>query len=42
MFISIIILHCCRAAVLTGRYQMRSGIYPKGIDPGDMGGTLVL
>ena len=27
-----------RAAVLTGRYQTRSGIYPKGIDPNDLGG----
>jgi arylsulfatase A len=31
---------CCpsRAAVLTGRHQIRSGIYPEGIDPGDLGG----
>ena len=27
-----------RAAVLTGRYQMRSGFYPKGLDPNDIGG----
>ncbi len=28
-----------RAAVMTGRYQMRSGFYPKGLDPGDIGGV---
>ena len=29
---------CLRAAILTGRYQMRSGIYPKVFDPDDLGG----
>lgn len=32
-------LYYCRAAVLTGRHQIRSGIYPKGIDPSSIGGT---
>lgn len=31
-----------RAAVLTGRHQIRSGIYPEGIDPSDLGGIIPL
>ena len=31
-----------RAAVMTGRYQMRSGFYPKGLDPGDIGGVSLI
>ena len=33
-----IYLYVHRAAILTGRYQTRSGFYPKGIDPNDLGG----
>ncbi|XP_003387234.3 PREDICTED: arylsulfatase A-like [Amphimedon queenslandica] len=31
---------CCpsRAAILTGRHQIRSGIYPHGVDPSSLGG----
>ena len=31
-----------RAALLTGRYQTRSGIYPGVFEPNDLGGGFVL
>lgn len=29
-----------RAAVLTGRHQIRVGLYPEGVDPSDLGGII--
>lgn len=31
----------CRSAIMTGRYQIRSGIYPGVFDPDDLGGQCI-